>query len=80
MGGLFKTPKAPGPTPAQQQALADQSAAVKREEERLAAEDEAQKAARRARTGRNAGRALLLDDELGVPNAGAAPLTKTLGS
>lgn len=79
MGGLFKV-KTPQVSQAQQEAQQAQTEQIRREEERQQQEEEAQAAARRARTGRNAGRALLLDDELGVTGADGRPLSTKLGS
>lgn len=78
MGGVFST-KAPSvaPTAAQQAAQAEQSAAIRAQEEQAAAQARSDAAARRARGGTGTGRALLLDDELGV--TGGSTLTKTLG-
>jgi len=83
VNGLFGKPKA---DPAQQALIAQQQAtldaqsqSIEAEKQRLANAEAAETAARAARQGRNAGRALLLDDELGVTDS-ATPLQKNLGS
>ena len=78
VGGLFgiKTPTAPpvtGPSQAQVTAQTDQAAALARQEALTAQNLERDAAARRARGA--SGRALLLNNEVGVPS----DLSKTLG-
>lgn len=60
-------PQTPVVDTAAQDALAAQQATVARETERLNAEDAKKAATQRARAGRQAGRGLLLNDELGLP-------------
>lgn len=78
MGGVFSSPKIPGPSPAQLQAQETQARLAAAEEARLKSATEAEEAARRARAARAGGRSLLLTDDVGITEDERAP-KRTLG-
>jgi len=79
MGGIFSSKGAStAPSAAQLKAQADQEAAVAAQEQQSQAQAQADAAARRVRGTASTGRALLLDDELGIAGSNTT-LAKKLG-
>jgi hypothetical protein len=78
MGGVFSSPKIPGPSAAQLQAQETQARLAAAEEARQKTAQDAEEAARRARAARAGGRSLLLTDDVGITENERAP-QRTLG-
>lgn len=78
MGGMFRTPRIPGPSPAQLEAQERQNRLAQEQEAQLARQEAERAASDRARRGRAAGRFSLLNDDVGITGDERA-VKQTLG-